>query len=126
MQRTFKTTIALGLLLIAAACGPSVDVNAIKAERKGSMKVLVTTLESIQDEESALAAVPMLEELAARTRNFREQEETFSDAERDTVQNVDAEMQELNARMRVEMKRVRQDDGLSPHVTEALNSFWGK
>jgi len=126
MQRTFKTTIALGLLLIAAACGGSVDVNALKAESKASMKALVTTLESIQDEESALAAVPKLEELGAQMRSFKEQRETLSDADKDTLQNVDAEMRELGTQMLVEMKRIRKDDGLSPHVNDALNSFWEK
>jgi UDP-N-acetylmuramyl pentapeptide synthase len=126
MQRTFKTTIALGLLLIAAACGPSVDVNALKAENKDSMKALVTTLESIQDEKSALAAVAKLKELGAQARDFKKQRETLSDAEMDTLKDTDAEMQELGTRMMVEMKRIRQDDELSPHVNEALNSFWQK
>lgn len=124
MQRTLKTTIALGLLLIAAACGPSVDLDALKAERKTSTMALVTTLESIQDEESARAAVSRLEELGAQVRSFREQRETLSDAERETLLNVDAEMQELGAQMLAEIKRIRQDEELAPHVIEALNSFW--
>lgn len=124
MQRTFKTTIALGLLLIAAACGPSVDVNALKTERKASTKALVTTLESIQDEESARAAVSKLEELGAQVRSFREQRETLSDAQRETLLNVDTEMQELGTRMLAEVMRIRQDEELAPHVIEALNSFW--
>ncbi len=124
MQRTFKTTIALGLLLIAAACGSSVDVNALKAERKTSTKALVATLESIQDEESARAAVSKLEELGAQVRSFREQRETLSDAQRETLLNVDAEMQELGTQMLAEIMRIRQDEELAPHVIEALNSFW--
>ncbi len=123
MQRTLKTTIGLGLLLLVTACGGSVDINAMKAERKEFMMELVTTLESIQDEDTAETASPKLKELGAQMLKYKAQRKDLSDAELESFENADAEMLELGSRMLEEMKRILSDDQIEPFLSDALASF---
>lgn len=124
MHHRFRTTVGLALLLLTSACGGG-GAESLMDVGKSTMEELTTTLESIQDEESAIAAVPKLEALGARMKSLKEQTEALSEEEQKELKGMedDAETRELLGKMMKEMMRVQMDDQLAPHLKEAFESF---
>jgi len=122
MNEAVKTSLGLGLLLLATACGSgtaSTSGNAMLEDKKGVTREITSILLTIQDEASAEAASAELKALTDRVLELRAREKTLSPDQFLVMNGGDEEMKGLDQELRRELMRLSMDKALAPYIEDA-------
>ena len=122
MNEAVKTSLGLGLLLLATACGSgaaSTSGNALMEDTKGVTREITSILVTIQDEASAKAASAELKVLTDRVLELREREKTLSPDQYLVMNGGDEELKGLRLELMRELMRLSTDETLAPYIEDA-------
>lgn len=122
MKQAVKTSLGLGLLLLATACdggGATTSGSAMLEDNKSVTREITAILATMHDEASAEAASAELKVLTDRVLELRKREKALSPDQYLVMNGGDEELKGLRRELMRELMRLSTDKALAPYIEDA-------